>query len=81
MCISPLHASTVGLILNPKTNRLSPQYHCVYDGHFETVTSNDPNHPPSIWEELIINSRFRNALEDDDFIEDTWNNRPPAHDA
>ena len=37
MGVSPLHASTVGLILNPNTNRISPQFHCVYDDYFETV--------------------------------------------
>ena len=45
MGTSPLHASTVGLIRNPRTNRLSPQFHCVYDDNFETVHSNDPNTP------------------------------------
>ena len=70
--ISPLHASTVGLILNPRTNRISPQFHCVYDDHFETVHSHDNKTPP-IWEDLVINNRFRNEIDDDDDIEDTWN--------
>jgi hypothetical protein len=70
MGTSSLHASTVGLILNPKTNRLSPQFHCVYDDYFETVHSHT-DQPPPIWEELVINQRFRNDLEDDD-INDNW---------
>ena len=71
MGTSPLHASTVGLILNPQTNRLSPQFHCVYDDWFETVHSNYTT-PPKVWEELVINSRFRNKIEEDTNLEDTW---------
>ena len=52
MGISPLHASTVGLILNPNINRLSPQFHCVYDDHFETIHSKFDAKPPDIWEKL-----------------------------
>ena len=33
---SPVHASTVGLILNLATGLVSPQFHCVYDDYFET---------------------------------------------
>jgi hypothetical protein len=52
---SPLHASSVGLILNPNTNRLSPQFHCVYDDYFETVHHSNET-PPPMWEDLVINS-------------------------
>ena len=62
MGISPLHASTVGLILNPNTNRLSPQFHCVYDDHFETTHAKFDAKPPDVWEKLIINSCFRMPL-------------------
>ena len=34
---SPLHASNVGLILNPRTGHVSPQFHVVYDDDFTTV--------------------------------------------
>ena len=71
MGISPLHASSVGLILNPNTNRISPQFHCIYDDYFETVHSNDATSIPPAWEELVINNRFRNDVEDED-VEDTW---------
>jgi hypothetical protein len=71
MRVSPLHASTVGLILNPNTNRLSPQYHCVYDDFFETVHGTNDDTPPANWDELVINNRFRNEIEGE--IEDTWN--------
>jgi hypothetical protein len=69
LVISPLHASTVGLILNPNTNCLSPQYHCGYDDYFETVHHTFDT-PPPIWEELVINSCFHNDLEEDHDIDD-----------
>jgi hypothetical protein len=34
---SPIHATSVSLIFNPKTRYISPQFHCVYDDKFETV--------------------------------------------
>ena len=69
MGVSPLHASTVALVLNPNTNRLSPQFHCVFDDYFETV-HHKGDKPPPMWEDLVINSRFRNDIEDD--VDDTW---------
>ena len=72
MGLSPLHSNTVGLIRNPKTNRISPQFHCVYDNDFETVNSNDPDHPPPCWEDLVINSQFWNDLEGDNDLHDDW---------
>ena len=71
MGVSPLHASTVGLILNPTTNRLSPQVHCIYDEHFETVHS-IRNKIQNIWEDLVINSRFRNLVEETESFRETW---------
>ena len=44
--VSPLHASSVGLVRNPKTGRVSPQFHIVFDDWFETIncsTEYDPN--------------------------------------
>ena len=35
---SPNHASTVPLVLNTQTGLVSPQYHVIYDDHFDTVT-------------------------------------------
>ena len=31
------HSTTVGLILNPETGHISPQFHVVYDELFSTV--------------------------------------------
>lgn len=36
---SPLHSSTVPLVLNLRTGRISPQYHVIFDDKFETVHS------------------------------------------
>ena len=50
---SPLHASSVGLILNTRTNRISPQFHVIYDDYFETVPYNAEEPPPK-WSDLVI---------------------------
>ena len=34
---SPAHASSVGLVLNPRTGHVSPQFHVIYDDNFTTV--------------------------------------------
>ena len=57
MGVSPLHASSVGLIRNPKTGRVSPQFHMVFDDWFETIncsTEYDPNTWHDKWEDLIL---------------------------
>jgi len=36
---SPNHLTTIGQILNLRTGHISPQYHCVYDNQFSTVSS------------------------------------------
>ena len=41
MGYSEEHASSVGLILNLKTKRISPQFHVIYDDYFTTVRSVD----------------------------------------
>eukprot|EP00957_Ditylum_brightwellii_P000920 73898-Ditylum_brightwellii.AAC.1 len=33
---SPFHAGSVALVFNPKTGRVSPQYHIVFDDNFTT---------------------------------------------
>ena len=34
---SPCHAGSVALVLNLKTLHISPQFHVVFDDHFNTV--------------------------------------------
>jgi len=72
---SPLHASSVGLILNLQTGNVTPQYHVVHDNFFETVYA-DGTEPPPEWAELVTLSRSMSALEDDDDyvpeLKDEW---------
>ena len=44
--VSPLHASTVGIVKILRTGRLSPQYHLVFDDFFETFHSHSMTPPP-----------------------------------
>ena len=73
MGLSPLHASTVGVVRNLKTGRLSPQFHVVYDDKFETV-STDFESQPLHWEELLITSSFKSDFcgEEDPELETEW---------
>ena len=54
---SSQHASNVGLILNPVTKRISPQFHVLFDDFFTTVRSVDDTHDPVLdevnWDQLI----------------------------
>ena len=51
---SPNHSRSVGLILNPRTGHVSPQFHVKQDDFFETVTgkSTDFDSPEPIWKRL-----------------------------
>ena len=74
MGVSPLHASTVGLVLNLRTRKISPQYHLVYDSNFETVHS-DPDNAPESWPELVTLNRFKADYDDKEFapyLADEW---------
>ena len=53
----PLHASTVGMIYNPKTTRISPQFHCIYNDYFETV-SLSPDMPQKKMDDLWTEIAF-----------------------
>jgi hypothetical protein len=44
--ISKEHASTVALVLNPSTKRISPQFHVLFDDFFSTVRSVDDTSAP-----------------------------------
>ena len=50
---SPSHASNVGLILNPRTGHVSPQFHVVYDDDFTTVPYLRSVYVPPHWAQLI----------------------------
>jgi hypothetical protein len=90
-----MHSSTVGLIRNlttgyvsPQFHDVSPQFHVVFDGWFETVAATADVEPPE-WEELIEYSRFQNVLDvnvdppvlDDEWLDDTARKVRSAEDA
>jgi hypothetical protein len=71
---SPMHASTVGLIRNLKTQNISPQYHVVYDSFFETVHG-DSITDDTVWDELVIFNRFRSNYDETECVpelSDEW---------
>ena len=75
---SPLHASTVGLVRNLRTFKISPQFHVVYDDLFTTVHA-DLVVPPPEWPELVTMHRFRSDLRDSDppSLSSEWNTGHP----
>ena len=58
------HENTVGFVRNLKTNRISPQFHVIYDDSFETVTTNEDD-KPLIWEELLTFNSYKTDFEAD----------------
>jgi hypothetical protein len=50
---SPCHAGSVALVLNPRTLRVSPQYHVVFDDEFTTVPYMRNGEVPSHWNQLV----------------------------
>ena len=49
---SPFHAGSVALVFNPKTARVSPQYHVVFDDDFTTVPFMERGEVPPNWDDL-----------------------------
>ena len=66
---SPSHASTVGLILNPRTGHVSPQFHIVYNDNFTTVPYLRTGKVPPHWADLVCESSLLNLNEDQ---KSTW---------
>jgi len=55
-----IHASSIGLIKNPRTGAISPQLHVLYHDHFTTTPSTHHDGPeamPTNCQDLIIKSR------------------------
>ena len=67
MGLSPLHASTVGLIHNLNKKHMSPQFYVVYNNLFQTVHS-DEGKPPAKWPYLIVFDIFRSNFNDYYFV-------------
>lgn len=67
------HASSVGLILNRQTGRISPQFHVVYDDYFQTVRgladSQELDLDAIDWDAFINLNNTENLVEPDDLVE------------
>jgi hypothetical protein len=71
---SPSHASNVGLILNPRTGHVSPQFHVVYDDDFTTVPYLRTATVPPHWAQLIEASSHLEVYTEKQV--DTWHSLP-----
>ena len=75
---SPLHASTVPLILNLSTGHVSPQFHVVFDDWFSTVSTEDKapldDIHDDVWSKMFNDHRFQAHFDDDDpmDLDDEW---------
>ena len=62
--VSKVHSSTVHLVLNPETGKVTPQYHVVFDDTFATVFS-DGAFSENVWNSLLISNIERHPDIDD----------------
>ena len=72
MGLSPKHASSVPLVLNPSTGYLSPQFHAVFDNWFATVSATAdqlPDFTSNEWAKMFGESSYQYPLDDDDLAE------------
>ena len=64
------HASSVGLVLNRVTGRISPQFHVVYDDYFQTVRgladAKDIDLDAIDWDTFITSTNTENLVDPDD---------------
>ena len=67
---SPFHAGSVALVFNPRTGRVSPQYHVVFDDTFSTVPYMDAGTHPPHWEDLLRHSSEKATDEDFELAQD-----------
>ncbi len=75
---SPKHASTVPLVLNLTTGKVSPQFHVVFDDWFSTVSSKPDGTEEPIdgedWTNLLVSDKFQVHFDENDNVEldDEW---------
>ena len=67
---SPFHAGSFALVFNPRTGRVSPQYHVVFDDTFSAVLYMDAGTEPPHWHDLLMYSSKKATDEDFDFAEE-----------
>ena len=61
--VSKYHSTTVHLVLNPRTGKISPQYHVVFDDTFSTVFS-DGQFTDEVWNSLVLSNHDRHPNTD-----------------
>ena len=69
MGLSPLHATSVPLVLNPDTGAITPQFHVVFDNWFTTVASSFDQLPyfnSTEWRDMFGDYTFFYPYDDDD---------------
>ena len=69
MGLSPKHASSVPLVLNPTTGSLTAQFHAVFDDWFATVGASADQLPDlnsDEWAKMFGESTYQYPLDDDD---------------
>jgi hypothetical protein len=69
MGVSPRHASTVPMILNPLTGAIKAVFHVVFDDYFYTVSSNSedlPDFQSPEWTQTFGESEFQYPLEEEE---------------
>ena len=68
---SPAHTKIVALVLNPRTGRVLPQFHIVFDYLFTTVSFMNNIQIPPNWDELVKD--YRELVTDEQFsLAKTW---------
>ena len=70
---SPFHARSVALVINPRTGRVSPQYHVIFDDTFLTVLYMDVGTEPPHWHDLLKYSSEKATDEDFDLAKEWMN--------
>ena len=69
MGTSPLHSSSVPLVLNPSTHAIKPQFHVVFIDWFGSVAVSPddlPNFNSDAWTKMFGDSSFQLLPDDDD---------------
>ena len=73
---SPRHSSLVPLVLNPRTGKISPQFHVIFDDWFTSVlfVGADDAFEPLMWQTLFSHSCYHYMFDDHDAISlsDDW---------
>jgi hypothetical protein len=78
---SPFHAGIVALVFNPRTSRVSLQYHVVFDDTFLTVPYMEAGTEPPQWKDLLKFSSEKATDEDFDLAQDWMSTTDKMKDA